>query len=268
MTTTPSRVWRLVAVGLVALNLLPVAMLALRALAPAWRFPDLIPVQVPPVGDAASVAGAAGTAGRMRDALGTSVLLALVAGALATVLGFAAGRALSRAQGWVRRGATMAAFLPVIAPPIALGVGAQVLTLAAGVGGTWTGVLLAHLVPATGYVTLYLLGVLSAEEHAMEEEARTLGATRWQALWRVTIPVLRGRLADAFVLAALVSWGQLALTLLVGGGAVRTLPVELLSFVRAGDDRVGALAALLLTVPPVLALGLLQAGARRTGATA
>jgi putative spermidine/putrescine transport system permease protein len=135
------------------------------------------------------------------------------------------------------------------------------------VGGTWNGVLVSHLVPATGYATLYFLGVLSAVEHSMEEEARTLGATRWQALWRVTIPVLRRRLADAFVLAALVSWGQLALTLLVGGGAVRTLPVELLSYVRAGDDRVGALAALLLTVPPLLALGLLQAGATRTGAS-
>jgi hypothetical protein len=46
------------------------------------------------------------------------------------------------------------------------------------------------------------------------------------------------------------------------------LPVELLSYVRAGDDRIGALAALLLTVPPLLALGLLQAGATRTGASA
>jgi len=256
------------AVGLLVLvSLAPVAMLVLRALAPTWRFPELLPAMITGAGDGATFTSLLGTSSRLREALVNSVLLAVVAGAIATVGGFAAGRALVRASGWVRRAATMAAFLPVIAPPIALGVGVQVLTLAAGVGGTWAGVLLSHLVPATGYATLYFLGVLSAVEHSMEEEARTLGATRWQALWRVTLPALRGRLADAFVLAALVSWGQLALTLLVGGGAVRTLPVELLSYVRAGDDRVGAIAALLLTVPPLLALGLLQAGATRTGAS-
>jgi len=94
------------------------------------------------------------------------------------------------------------------------------------------------------------------------------GSTRWQTTWRVTIPVLRSRLRDAFVLGALVSWGQLALTLLVGAGSIRTLPVELLSYVRAGDDRLGAAAALVLAVPPLLAMGVVGLGARRTGAVA
>ena len=62
------------------------------------------------------------------------------------------------------------------------------------------------------------------------------------------------------------SWGQLALTLLIGGGVVRTLPLELLSFVQSGNDQLGALAALVLTIPPMLPLGVLQVGTRRTGA--
>jgi hypothetical protein len=42
--------------------------------------------------------------------------------------------------------------------------------------------------------------------------------------------------------------------------------VELLSFVQSGSDQLGALAALAVSVPPMLAIGLLQVGIRRTGA--
>jgi ABC-type uncharacterized transport system YnjBCD permease subunit len=80
-------------------------------------------------------------------------------------------------------------------PPIALGVGIQVVALRLGLGDAG-GVMLAHLIPAAGYVTLYFVGALRGGL-SLEDEARTLGATRWQTTWRVTIPVLRSRLRDA-----------------------------------------------------------------------
>jgi putative spermidine/putrescine transport system permease protein len=83
----------------------------------------------------------------------------------------------------------------------------------------------------------------------------------------VLVPLLRRRLGEALLLGGLVSWGQLAITLLVGGGLVRTLPVELLSIVQSGNDQIAALAALVLGLPPMLAVGVLAVGARRTGAT-
>lgn len=248
---------------LAMVSLVPLAMLVVQALARTWHFPALWPA----ITDGGALADVV-TLPRLRRALVASLALAVGTGVLSSAIGCTAGRALVRARGGWRRVAMAAAFLPVVAPPIALGVGIQVVVLRLGLGGTLAGVMLAHLIPAAGYVTLYFVGALQAHDFALEEEARTLGATRWQATWRVTIPVLRSRLRDAFVLGALVSWGQLALTLLVGAGSVRTLPAELLSFVRAGDDRLGAAAALVLAVPPLLAMGLIGVGARRTGAVA
>jgi ABC-type spermidine/putrescine transport system permease subunit II len=72
---------------------------------------------------------------------------------------------------------------------------------------------------------------------------------------------------EGLVLGGLVSWGQVALTLVVGGGLVRTLPVELLSILQSGNDRVAAIAALILSFPPIIGIGLLTLGARRTGAS-
>ena len=254
---------------------LPVLLLLLRTVAAVWRFPDLLPSAVQgsaPGDDARSAAFGSFVqvllSPDLVQAMMASLGLAAATGIISTVLGFLAGRTLVNARAGVRRVATGVAFFPVIAPPIALGVGVQVLAIRAHLAGQFTGVLLAHVIPAAGYLTLFFLGVLSAYDRSMEDEARTLGASGWQAFVRVTVPALRARWGEALVLGALVSWGQLALTLLIGGGVVRTLPVALLSFVRTGDDRLAAAAAILLTAPPIIAFALLQRATRYTGAAA
>jgi len=241
----------------------PVAVLALRALSATWFYPEILP----PAGSMTTLVALASDA-RLWRAGAVSAVLAAATGVGAATIALAAGRVIARAPKAVRTAAGAAALLPVIAPPIALGVGLQVVALRAYVSGTFWGVLFAHLVPATGYLTLYFLGVLSAYDWSLEDEARTLGAAPHQVLARVALPVLRPRLVEAVVLGALISWAQLALTLVVGAGAVRTLPVELLALVRSGDDRLAAAAALALTVPPALAVSLLARGARRTGTVA
>lgn len=241
--------------------LTPIAVLLLRALAPVWRFPDIAPAV-----DGIGVSFPPASAARVGAALATSLGLALTTGPVSAFAGFAIAKTIAGSRPVVRRAALAVALLAVVAPPVALAVGLQVALLSLGLGGTWAGVWLAHLVPAAGYLTLFAFGVFTSVDLTMEAEARTLGATPRQVWSRVWMPLLRPRLAEGAVLGGLVSWGQLALTLLVGGGVVRTLPVELLSFVQSGNDQFGALAALVLSVPPLAAIGLLKAGTARSGA--
>ena len=251
-------------VVLLAWMLLPIAMLAVRALAQSWRFPQILPDETDGL-SALALSSAAGD--RLTSALAVSIALAAATGLLGTILGFVIARSAASSSTPFRRLTLAAAFFTVIAPPLALGVGLQVAMLGVGLGGTLAGVLLAHLVPVTGYLTLFAVGVFSSLDSSIEDEARTLGASSWQVVSRVLVPILRRRLGEALVLGGLVSWGQVAITLLVGGGLVRTLPVELMSIVQSGDDRVAALAALMLSMPPILGIGFLTMGARRTGAT-
>ncbi len=239
----------------------PILMLGLRAVARGWPFPGIVPVGGV---DAGAWLGFADV--RLLSALVMSMGLALITGAASCGLGFGIAGAMVDTSRRSRTLAMALALFSVVAPPIALAVGLQVAMVALRLNGTVTGVWLAHLVPATGYLTLFAAGVFGAFDFSLHDEARTLGATRWQVFTRVTLPLLGPRLAEGVLLGGLVSWGQVALTALVGGGVVRTLPVELLAFVRAGDDQLGAAAALVLTLPPGLALGLLHAATRRSGA--
>ncbi len=257
LRTARRRPWVLVL--LIATTQLPLVTLMLRALGASWNYPDILPVAVSDHANRALVPP------RVWESGLTSVTLALATGLASAAIGVVIARALLRATRATRRVATLLMFFPVIAPPVALGVGLQVVLLRASVGASWIGVWLAHVIPAVGYVTLYFLGALSGDDASRDEAARTLGATAWQTWWRVTFQGLRRRLGEAVVLGGLVSWGQLALTLLVGGGVVRTMPVEILAIIRSGDDHLAAIAALMLTAPPLLALSVLRGGAERTG---
>jgi putative spermidine/putrescine transport system permease protein len=228
----------------------PMLLLVLSSLAGRWLYPDPLPAELT-IESWHSLLG-----GRLGEAAATSSALGATTAGLAVLLGLPLGRALARLAGWRRRLGAAAAFLPVAAPPIALATGLQLSLLSVGLGGTHAGVVLAHSVPALGYIALYFLGVFLVFDPRIEDEARSLGATPVQTWARVIVPMLRRPLAEALALGFLVSWAQVPLTLLIGGGAVRTLPLEVLAFVRAGQDRYAATGALLLIVPAALAIAL------------
>lgn len=61
--------------------------------------------------------------------------------------------------------------------------------------------------------------------------ARTLGATRWRAFWRVEWPEMVPRLTSALCLVFLYSFGGFGLALLLGGQHYATLEVEIYTLV-------------------------------------
>lgn len=263
MRVTRTRTGRaLLLVALLTSAVLPLGLLAVWSIAGPWFYPALWP------GALTAESWRAVLGGDLAAAAARSVALGVGTAAAGVAVGLPVGRALARLVGWRRHLGAALVFLPVAAPPVALAVGVQFFFLRAGLGGTTLGVFLAHLVPAAGYLALYFLGVFTAYDPGAEEEARTLGATPAQTLWRVTLPSLRREVGEAAALGFLVSWAQVALTQLVGGGAVRTLPAEVFAYVRSGQDRYAATGALLLTVPPLLALAAARVAARRTGAAA
>ena len=230
--------------------LLPLALLVALSVSVEWFYPTLLPGRWSSanwdfLGRGSEV---------IFSSLWTSVALALCAGVVSSIAGLFAGREIARLDGWRRRIAVALAFLPVAVPPLALSIGLQYSLLRAGLGGRFVGVLVAHIVPALGYTTLFFVGIFAVFDWRVEQEARSLGANPFDVLRRVTLPLLRRPLVEAFALGFLVSWAQVPLTLLIGQGLVNTLPLELMSYVSAGQDHLAATAGVILTIPPLALL--------------
>lgn len=239
----------------------PLLMLVVTSLARGWFYPSVSPSAL----DGSAWAELFRDASH-RVALFNSVVLALSTALVGTALALPLGRAAALSTRGVRRAVALLAFTAVALPPVALGVGLQLSVLTLGLGGTVFGVFLAHLVPALGYLTLVFLGVFTRWDRRLEEAAATLGAAG-MARWRhVLLPLLRRPIAEALALGFLVSWAQVALTLLVGGGAVRTLPLDVLAMLQAGQDQRAAAGALALAIPALIVLGVSRVAAGNTPA--
>ncbi|MBA3646715.1 MAG: ABC transporter permease subunit [Gemmatimonadaceae bacterium] len=247
-SAVPSR--SLLLLALLAWTLLPISVLVFSSFGDSWFYPHLLPTNWTTAAWREFVSDR-----RLLRALLTSLWLALLTGGAASIVGFEIGRRVSRIPVPLRYFAMAAAFVPVAAPPLALGIGLQYFVLRAGLGGTLIGVWLAHSVVAIGYTTVYFIGAFAVFDHRVEEEARSLGASPLVTLARVTLPLHQRQLAEALLLGFLVSWAQVPLTLLIGQGAVESLATSVMSYVHAGQDHLASVAGLLLALPGLVLMG-------------
>lgn len=150
-------------------------------------------------------------------------------------------------------------------PVMALGVLTFMLALLPGLYGSLAALLLA-------LVILFLPIAIQSQESALqqlspvlEQASRALGAGPLETLWRVTLPVIRGGLASAWVLVFIDILKELPATLILRPTGFDTLPVRI--WLEASEEmlRQAAPAALMLVVATLPALIVLMRGERRAG---
>lgn len=229
---------------------LPLVPLAIWSFARGWRFPALLPDQWSLQAWAVVFSARSGVI----EALGTSLLVAGLATALAVAIGVPAGRALGlhrfRGKGLVE----LMILAPVIVPGFAVALGLHAVFLRLGLTNTVAGVVLVHLVPTLPYMTLVMAGIFANHDIAHEQQARSLGASAVQTFCHVTLPAILPGIVVGALFAFLVSWSQYVLTLLIGGGRVITLPILLFTFATSGRNDIAGAIALLGILPGAVIL--------------
>jgi putative spermidine/putrescine transport system permease protein len=217
------------------------------AVAGQWRYPAVLPQRASARGVRLLVDPQAGVLG----GLATSVLVAAVVAVLASLVGVLAGRALGLHRFRGRRVVLALVAAPAIVPPLAVLLGMHVFFIRYGLADTAAGVVLVHLVLALPYATLIMAAAFAGYDVGYEDQARLLGAGPARAFVSVTLPVLTPFIAVAAFFAFLISWSEYVVTLLIGGGAVETLPLLLFAYVASSDTTAAAAVGLLLLLPPL-----------------
>ncbi len=242
--------WTVGATAIVVLLLIPFVPLVLTSIGSAYFHPQIVPDQLST--RAWSVVLTPGSASW--SALVDTVVIGVAVTAISLVVAVPAGRVLGTRRFRGRRAIELLLLLPVVVPTIAVAIGIHVVFIRLGLAGGLSGVVLVHLIPATPYVVLLSAGVFANLDLELESQARSLGASWWRAFTQVTLPLAAPGLAVAGLLGFLVSWGQYALTLVIGGGRVVTLPILLFASAAGGDDAITAATALFHGLPALVVL--------------
>ncbi len=244
-----SRATLLVRATLALLLVVPVGIFLLHAFSTRWFYPALLPGEWTPQAVVRLLSDS-----RTRSGLLESLWLGIASAGLSLLVGFPAARALALGQVRGAAAVRLLFFLPTVVPPLAVGMGLNILFLRLGLAGTRPGVLLVHLIPTLPYTIFALLGVFARYDVNYERQALVLGAGPWRIFWQVTLPMLLPGVVVAGLFAFLISWSQYLLTLLIGGGRVLTLPMLLFAAASGGNQAVIAALALLFALPPAIAI--------------
>ncbi len=186
------------------------------------------------------------TVDSFRASFALSMFLAVFGTIAALLLGVPAAYAISRYD--IPFGETIKTIVaaPIIVPGIIVGL-ALLRYLVVPLNFTVT---LALFLAHTALVLPYAVRVVSASlnnlRSDMEEAAVLLGCTRLGAFTRVVLPNIQGGVLAAFILGFVTSFNQVPVSLFLSGPGVRTLPIDMLSYMEITyDPSVAALSALL-----------------------
>lgn len=191
--------------------------------------------------------------------LANSLLLAAAVALASAAIGFTLAFAVTRTALPGRRLLERLATLPVIAPPFVIALSAILLlgrnglvTRGLGLDLELYGFKGLFLVETLSYFPtafLVLLGVLRAQNPALEEAALSLGAGRAKTFVRVTVPLSAPGLGASALLVFVESLADFGNPLILGG-RFHVLSVQAyLQIVGVDDARGGSVLALLLLVP-------------------
>ncbi|MEO5833661.1 MAG: ABC transporter permease [Nakamurella sp.] len=249
----------LLTAALVGGAVLPLVPLLIWSVAGQWRYPAVVPQQFTVRGWARLFEPRT----RIPEGLLTSVTIAVAVTVAACLIGFPAGRAIGLYRFRGRRLVQFLLLAPVVVPGLAVTLGIQVFFVRYHLADSLLGVILVQLMPTVPYAALIMGSAFAALDVDYEHQARALGASPLRVLLFVTVPLLRPSIAVAALMTFLISWSEYVLTLLVGGGQVRTLPLLLFAAIGSSDTTLAAVLALLVIAPPlvlVLAASRLLAG--------
>ena len=250
-----------VAAILVTALLLPLLPLALNSFARGYVFPQLIPADWSLRAWRIVLATDSAT----WSALAWSALVAATVSLLSVAVAFPAGRAIGLRSFRAKRLVEFLVLTPLLVPPVAVAIGLDVTFIRLGLSRTFWGVVLVHLIPAAPYAVLVLAGVFANYNVDFEAQARTLGADRLAVIVHVTVPAIMPGLIVAGFFAFIVSWSQYVLTLQIGGGAIQTMPVLLVSSASGGDIGVTGALTLVYVLPVLVILGVASRHLVRSG---
>ncbi len=94
-----------------------------------------------------------------------------------------------------------------------------------------------------------IMPVLETMSKSLEEASATMGATRWQTFWHVTLPSLRGAIVGGALLTFARSVGEFGSTILVSGNlAMRTQTAPLYIFAKFNEGQVEAANAIAIVL--------------------
>ena len=193
----------------------------------------------------------------------SSILISFVVATLSVVIATMTARAFVCYEFHGKSILYYLSILPLMVPATVFAMGIQVTFIKLNLNNSVLGVVIAHLIYSLPYAIQLLMDGTKGIGKGLEEQARVLGATAWRAFYKISLPLLIPVMLTAFSMAYIVSFSQYFLTLLIGGGKVKTFTIVMVPYLQGGERNIASVYSTVFLIITVLVFGVFEWIARK-----
>lgn len=198
------------------------------------------------------------------NALKTTLVLAVIAAFLATIIGTFACLTVSKMRRIPKSIILSITNIPMLNAEIVTGLAFMLLFIGIGLSLSFSTVLIAHVTFCIPYVVLSVMPKVKQIDNNMYEAALDLGASKWYAFYKITFPDILPGVLSGFFLSFTMSLDDFIITHFTRGSGFDTLSTKIYTEVRKGiKPEMYALSTLLFITVFVLLLLINKAPAKK-----
>ena len=165
-----------------------------------------------------------------------SLGLGALSSAVAVAISVPAALAIARHRFRGREAMTALFMSPLMIPNVVLGIAFLRFFTQVGLGGTFAGLVLAHIVIVLPFALRLTLASAVGLDRALEHAAISLGASEAAVLKRITLPLVLPGLVSGWALAFINSFDEVTMTVFIAGPGTATLPVRMFLYIQDNID--------------------------------
>lgn len=188
------------------------------------------------------------------SAVYVSLTVAIIATVVSTILGTFTAIGLSKCRKILRDWTLNINNIPMMIPDIVMAVGLMILFSAAAIEKGYMTMLLAHICFCTPYVITSVYPKVRALDVNIANAAMDLGATPWQALWKVIIPMIKPGIYAGILLAFTMSIDDFVISYFVTGNGVKNISIVVYNMTKRTNPTMNALSTILIVAIIIIAI--------------
>lgn len=182
------------------------------------------------------------------SAVWVSVSIAVLATAISTVLGTITAIGLSKNKKLIREWLLNVNNIPIMNPEIVTAIGLMILFSAIRFEKGYLTMLVAHISFCTPYVITSVYPKIREIDNNVANAAMDLGATPWQALTKVIIPMIKPGIYAGILLAFTMSFDDFVISYFVSGNGVMNISIIVYNMTKRTNPTINALSTIVILV--------------------
>jgi len=191
---------------------------------------------------------------RLMDALLNSIVIAVTSSLCATILGFLAAYGMFKHTPFGARSLRFLLMAPMTVSYLIIGLGLLIVFNYVGIGKSLLSVGIAHALINLPICYAIVFSQFGGHLRNIDNAAHDLGASDWQTMRYVIIPVMTPPMLAGFLISATLSWDEFIIAFLLSSFDV-TLPVMIFEMLRAGlTPEVNAAGTIVFAISVAMAL--------------